>query len=128
PPDVSKSGYLGVQLEPGDDGVRIAQVMPDTAAAKAGLKANDIVIALEGKKHTEPESFIQEMAKRKPGDVVNMTIRRGEDEKDYKVTLGKRPPNSNRGDMQDSMGSALSSRRAGYPVILQHDSVIKPSD
>src|SRR6185295_6827293 len=66
PPDVSKSGYLGVQLEPGDDGVRIAQVMPDTAAAKAGLKANDIVIALEGKKHTEPDSFIQEMAKRKP--------------------------------------------------------------
>jgi serine protease Do len=30
--------------------------------------------------------------------------------------------------MQNRMGSELSSRRTGYPIILQHDSVLKPSD
>lgn len=128
PPDLSKSGYLGIQLETGKGGVLIVQVMPDTAAAKAGLKANDLILTLNGKEQSDRDLFMDEMAKKKPGEVVDLKIRRGEEDKEIKVTLGKRPPNSNRGDMQDSMGSALSSRRAGYPVILQHDAVIKPTD
>jgi serine protease Do len=33
-----------------------------------------------------------------------------------------------RGDLQNSMGSKLSDRRGGFPVILQHDSVLLPTD
>jgi serine protease Do len=33
-----------------------------------------------------------------------------------------------RGDFQNRMGSTLSVRRQGFPVILQHDMVIKPTD
>src|SRR5262249_17623555 len=41
-------------------------------------------------------------------------------------TLGKRP--AGRADVQNSMGSELSSRRSGFPTILQHDQVIKPTE
>jgi serine protease Do len=36
--------------------------------------------------------------------------------------------NVTRGNMQDSMGSILSNRRGGFPVILQHDTVLRHTD
>jgi serine protease Do len=124
--DTSKSGFLGVTLEPGEGGVKIMSIQPKSAAEKAGLKPQDTIVALKGQNITEVEAFIQEMAKHKPGDVVTLKIVRGEEELELKATLEKRPPN--RGDFQNRMGSELSSRRTGYPTILQHDSVVKPTD
>jgi serine protease Do len=124
--DTSKSGFLGVTLEPGEGGVKIMTIQPKSAAEKAGLKPQDTIVALKGQNITEVEAFIQEMARHKPGDVVTLKIVRGEEELELKATLEKRPPN--RGDFQNRMGSELSSRRTGYPTILQHDSVVKPTD
>ncbi len=126
--DSTKAGYLGIGLEPGEKGIRVKEVMPNTAADKAGLKAQDIILALGTKKITEVDVFIGTIAKRKPGDVVTLKVRRGEEELELKATLGKRPANMSRGDMQNKMGSELSVRRSGYPTILQHDSVVKPND
>ena len=47
------------------------------------------------------------------------------------ATLGKRPQlggGFDRGDFQNKMGSTLSEKRAGFPIILQHDTVLKSSD
>lgn len=120
------AGYLGVGLEPGDGGIRIMQVLPNSGAAKAGLKANDVIFALNGKMVAAPEDLINQLTKLKVGDQVTLKIRRGKEELETKATLGKRPPN--RGDFQNSMGSELSKRRSGFPTILQHDAVIKPSN
>lgn len=126
--DPSKAGFLGISLEPGLTGVKIVQITPGTAAAKAELKVNDIVLALEGKNYLEPEDFINAMLRFKPGDTVTLKIKRGDEELELKPTLGKRPPGASRSDFQNKMGSELSSRRTGYPTILQHDSVVKPVD
>jgi serine protease Do len=126
--DNSKSGFLGVSLDPGEGGVKIIRVEQKSAAAKAGLKAQDTIIALGGNNITEVASFIREMAKNKPGDVVTLRIRREDEELDIEATLGKRPADTSRGDFQNKMGSALSSRRVGYATILQHDSVVRPTD
>lgn len=122
------SGYLGVGLEPGDGGVRIMQVLPGTAAAQAGLKVGDLIISLNGKMVAVPEDFIGGVQKLKVGDQVTLKIRREKEkpELEIKATLGKRPPN--RGDFQNIMGSELSKRRSGFPIVLQHDAVIKPVD
>ncbi|HEV3120211.1 MAG TPA: gamma subclass chorismate mutase AroQ, partial [Gemmataceae bacterium] len=122
----SKAGFLGIVLDSGDDGVIIRDIAAKSAAAKAGLKVQDIIIALEGKTITEKEIFVQEMAKHKPGDVVTLKIRREDEELEIKAKLGTRPPD--RSDFQNKMGSELSSRRTGYATILQHDSVVKPTD
>src|SRR5262249_51957165 len=49
-----------------------------------------------------------------------------EEEKELKATLGTPP--TDRGDMQNSMGSKLSDRRTGFPTFFQHDTVIRPQD
>src|SRR5207248_2728286 len=78
--DNTKAGFLGVSLEPGEGGVIIKRIEPKSAAEKAGLLVQDIVVALEGKNITEVELFIQEMARKKPGDVVTLKVRREEQE------------------------------------------------
>ncbi|MBI3409961.1 MAG: PDZ domain-containing protein [Planctomycetes bacterium] len=126
--DLSKAGYLGVGIEPAEGGVRIREVMPNTAAAKAGIQAKDLVLTLSGQQMLDPDEFMASMSKFKPGDVVTMRVRRGEEELELKATLGKRPADMLRGDFQNKMGSELSSRRTGYSTILQHDSIVKPVD
>jgi serine protease Do len=128
PLDLSKTGYLGISLEQGEGHPRISQVMGETPAAKAGLKENDLVIELNGARMTDPDQLVREIGKHKPGDVVALKVRRGDVELDLKATLARRPPGMLRGDMQNRMGSELSSRRGGYPTFFQHDSVVKPQD
>ena len=72
------------------------------------------------------------MSRKKPGDVVTLKISRKRQGNRIKVTLAERPGISkaaNRAaNMQNNMGSKLSDRKAGFPVILQHDSILKPTD
>src|SRR5262249_2466702 len=120
------TGYLGIQMEPATLGIKVARVEPKTPAADVGIKSNDIILSVNGESATEPEGFIELMVKYKVGDVVTLKVKRGDEELEVKPKLGRRPPNNS--DMQNSWGSQLSSRRSGYPTILQHDSVIRPAD
>jgi len=124
--DPFASGYLGVGLESADAGVKINQVMKDSAAFKAGLKVNDLVLSVAGKAIADAETLVKTLQKYKPGDVVAVRVRRGEEEMALEARLGKRPVP--RADMQNNMGSELSKRRTGFPHILQHDSVVKPRE
>jgi serine protease Do len=126
--DLTRSGYLGILLAEAEGGVKISEVMPDTAAAKAGLKANDIVVALGGKAVKDVPNFIEEVGQHKPGEEVTLRVKRGDVEKEIKATLGKRPPEASRADIQNTMGGPLSTRRAGFPTFLQHDTVLKPTE
>lgn len=127
--DNSKQPYLGVSLEPDDEGgVKIQQVLPGTPAAKSGLKTNDIILALNSTPVKDPDSFVQAIARCKIGDTVVVKIRRGEEELEKRAILEKRPVGNARGELQNRMGSELSTRRSGYATILQHDSVVKPAD
>jgi serine protease Do len=126
--DLSRSGYLGVSLLPFEGGVKIERVESGAAADKAGLAANDIVLALGDKAVKDVEDFIGLVGDHKPGDVITLKIKRGGEEKEIKATLGRRPPSANRGDIQNTMGGPLSTRRGGFPSFLQHDTVLKPQD
>ncbi len=122
------SGYLGVGLADatGAPGAKVAQVQANTPADKAKLKVNDIIIGVGEKDIRDSEHLIKTLGKFKPGDSVQLRLRRGDEEIELKVTLGKRPPD--RADFQNNMGSKLSNRRYGIPVVLQHDSVVLPED
>jgi serine protease Do len=127
PPPRTNSGYLGIHLEERDDGpVIIRAVDPNTPASKAGLKRGDVVLTVQNTPVTDVDRLLRSIMNFNAGDVVKLKIKREGAEKVVAVTLGKRPPN--RGEMQNQMGSQLSERRGGFPAILQHDTVIKPSD
>ena len=73
-------GYLGISghAADGDDlGVVVAEVLPGSPAEEAGLMAGDVIVSLA----SEPMYDIIELSAaiklRRPGETVDMTIRRG---------------------------------------------------
>ena len=125
-----KSGFLGVEMAQEENGVRVAVVRPDTAADKAGILENDIIVGLDATEVKDSAGMLEFLGKTKPGDEVTVHLLRDGKKMALKVKLGRRAPESglNRGAMQNSMGSMLSNLRTGFPVILQHDTVLKPSE
>jgi serine protease Do len=124
------SGFLGIQLDNSDEnGPIISIVTKGSAADKAGLKPGDIVLSIAGQKMTNAQKLVQTIQRYKVGSSVVLKVRRGEEEKDFKATLEKRPSELfDRGDRMNALGSELSIKRTGFPTILQHDTVIKPKD
>lgn len=122
----SGGAYLGIQLVPESEEARIADVIPGGGAAKAGLKKDDVILAIAGKAIAGADAVRATLSKFKPGDVVKVKVKRGDEELELEAKLGKAP--TNRGDFQNNLGSKLSARRTGFPTILQHDSVVKPEE
>jgi len=122
------SGYLGVRLDDIEKGVKVHSVEPGKPAAKAGLKAGDIVLSVAGRKVSSVDGMVAAIQGFKAGQVVSLRIKRGDDEVELKATLERRPSGLGRGEMMDRMGSKLSERRGGFPEVLQHDMVVKPED
>jgi photosystem II stability/assembly factor-like uncharacterized protein len=100
--DTEKSGtgsvvYAGLQAEDAPGGAKLTQVTADQPAAKAGLKAGDVVTAVEGKPVKGYADLQNEVLDRKVGDVVKLTAKRGDEQKEYSVTLGTRPAGGGQG-------------------------------
>jgi serine protease Do len=123
----SKSGYLGVILEDAEHGAKIKSLLPDGAAAKAGMKVDDVVIEAASRTVTSVESMQSAVQAHKPGEEILVKVLRGKETIEIKATLGKAPQQF-QGNPQELMGSELSDRRGGFPTILQHDTVILPRD
>lgn len=68
-------------------------VLPDTAAAQAGLREGDIITAVNGQRLDANTSLRQLLLQYRPGDTVELTILRNGKEQNVKVTLGERPDN-----------------------------------
>jgi S1-C subfamily serine protease len=64
-------------------------VVPGSAADKAGLKENDIILELNGKKITQENSLAKMIQKFKPGDEVTLKVLSKGKEKIIKVVLGE---------------------------------------
>jgi C-terminal processing protease CtpA/Prc len=82
-PGNKKDGaFLGVaaDLAGEADGVRLAQVLPDTAAARAGLRSGDMIIRVDGETVAGFGQLRSLILQKRPGDVVRLLyVRDGED-------------------------------------------------
>jgi S1-C subfamily serine protease len=90
-PEAAKPGRLGIQPgEPTGKGLAVENVSPDAPAAKAGVKAGDILVKLDDTpiwKESDLEAF---MKKSKAGQKVEVTVLRGTEEKKFSVVLAER--------------------------------------
>jgi serine protease Do len=131
PPVNKNPGFLGVQLATASDkskGAKITEVTPKSAAAKAGLQVNDVVIAVGDKTIADLEAMIDTIQRFHPGEAVTIRVKRDDKEVEIKATLDKRPKDD-RSDYQNvQLGGPLSDLRGGFPVVLQHDTVLKPTE
>ncbi|HEY7152441.1 MAG TPA: PDZ domain-containing protein [Gemmataceae bacterium] len=122
----SSGGFLGIRILAVKNGVKIAEVIPRGAAAKAGFEDNDIIIAVESKPITDPDSLFKALQKTRSGQRISVRVKRDDEELELTPRLDKRP--MDRSDFQNQLGSKLSDRRTGFPMILQHDSILRPND
>jgi len=78
------------------EGITVRQVLPNSAAARAGLKVGDVITRIDNQEVDGPESFIKTVARHKPGEKLTLHIRRGEQERDVQVTLRELQPGRDR--------------------------------
>ena len=65
-------------------------IMTDSPAAKAGLKAGDIIMEVNGEKITFAKSLSSVIQKYSVGDAVNLTVLRGGEALEFGITLEER--------------------------------------
>ena len=73
------------------NGVFIAGTVPNGPAAAAGITKNDIIIAVDGKEVNSAGAFVGEIAAKKVGQSVKLTISRNGKTSEISVTLAKTP-------------------------------------
>lgn len=79
---------LAAQLGLGEgEGVLIEFVNDDSAAKKAGLRAFDVIIRIEGQDRATAEALRAALAKKRPGDVIELGVARGGRTLDVKAAL-----------------------------------------
>ena len=117
-------GYLGVQLEPLDpamarrmgrrdlSGALVAAVVPDSPAARAGLRRGDLIIDFQGRRVTDRTKLRLDVSRTAPGSTVAFGVLRGGELREVPVTLGERSVegsyvNPNRWDTQYEAGEAV---------------------
>jgi putative serine protease PepD len=87
----AEHAYLGVRIDQTASGARIAGVQPNTPAAKAGLKAGDVVTSLGGTQISTPNELASVINAHKPGDRVTVTYTRDGQSHTVQMTLATRP-------------------------------------
>jgi putative serine protease PepD len=88
---------IGVRLDPeyGGDGARIGgsgsgdkPVLPGGPGDKAGIKKGDVITAVDGARVHSAEELIVKVRSHRPGDVLELTLRRDDDERSVRLKLG----------------------------------------
>jgi hypothetical protein len=74
----------------GENGLRLQGVTPGSPADKAGLKGGDVIVEFDGKPVTDLYTYTDALYGRKPGDEVQVVVRRGTARVPLTVTLGRR--------------------------------------
>ena len=81
-------GGLGIEVGYEDGFVKVISPIDDTPAKRAGIKAGDLIIRLDGKS-AKGISLMEavKMMRGKPGSEIELTILRGGEEKPFNVTI-----------------------------------------
>jgi membrane-associated protease RseP (regulator of RpoE activity) len=84
-------GWLGVYLDPERDEPVVAEVIPDSPAAKAGLQLGDVIVRIGADAAPSRERVRAVLVAAQPGDRFEVLVRRGGAEQRVFVRLGERP-------------------------------------
>jgi putative serine protease PepD len=88
-----RHAYLGVSTQDpaSGDGAAVAQVVRGGPADQGGLRAGDVITAVDGTKITDAGALTSAIDAHDVGDHVTLTVQRGGDTRSVTVTLVERP-------------------------------------
>jgi putative serine protease PepD len=87
----AEHAYLGISIDSTSPTAKIAEVKASTPAAKAGLKAGDVITAVGGATIGSGDDLTRAIDSHKPGDTVTLKYRRSGSEHSVELTLATRP-------------------------------------
>lgn len=92
-----KIGYLGTssvyEVEGERGRLRLTSIEPGSPAARAGLEAGDVVVAIDGRalRFGDRFEFAHAARARRPGDLLRYTVQRGEEQRTLRAKLAEPP-------------------------------------
>ena len=99
-----KRGYVGISFKALDEdvadalhidksaGLYVDDVIPGGGAAQAGLEKGDIITKVEGANAYESSDLQEPVGRLEPGDKIHLTVSRGNETKNFTVTLKANAP------------------------------------
>jgi len=99
-----KRGYVGISFKELDEdaaaelhidktvGLYVNQVIPGGGAAQAGIQPGDIITGVDGNKVYQSSDLQETVGRLEPGDKVHLTVLRGNEQKNFTVTLKANKP------------------------------------
>jgi serine protease Do len=131
-------GWLGVHVQPVDEeiakamnlpstaGALVSDLVPNTPAAKAGIRNGDFIVAFDGKPIQDDNNLVHLVAGYKPGSRVPVKVIRDGEEKTITVTLGERPEQEpEQLSLAEGDENQPSSRRLGIQVSEVDDELAR---
>jgi serine protease Do len=113
---------MGVVLDTQAEGIEIAEVNEKGGAMEAGLQKGDQILAVDGTAVIEVSELVELLKDRRAGSMVEVTYRRGEETLTARVRLTAREEMfTDQMSRNDMMSGLFSSRRSGFPRVIQHD-------
>jgi len=120
--------FIGVQLDQRSSVPRIERIMPGLGAEKAGLKAGDIIVAVNDEAIKEGETLPVRLRPFREGQTVKLRVKRDDDEFDASIEMMAPERGGDwfdRSDRMNQMGSLVSRRAEGFELAIQHDTVLE---
>jgi len=88
--DLENTPFMGIEMAQSKNaatGVLVNSVISGSPAEKAGIKAQDIITAADGKEVKSPEDLLQAVLGHKVGETIKVTINRSGQSQELSVTL-----------------------------------------
>jgi len=132
PPVYQARVFLGVQSQPltaelkehlglkTDKGALVTRVMPDSPAARAGLKEEDVITQVDKAVVNSPEDLRDAVGKVAAGKEVVLKVLRGKEEMELKAKLAEAPASADLRDGQFELPDGFG-RFPGNPMPLFRD-------
>ena len=93
PGRIGMGAYLGTVPDYGaeDKGVKLSAVREGSPAEKGGIKGGDVIVGYAGKPIATIYDYTDSLGRNKPGDKVEIVVKRDGKDLTLTVTLGSRP-------------------------------------
>ena len=132
--------WLGVQIQPvtediaeslgidGTDGALVSEPQEDSPARKAGIKAGDIIVEVDGKAVDSPRELARMVGRMSPGVTAEVKVLRDGKEQTIEVKLGEMPgveqqasldePTEEEGSILEDFGLTVAPAEEGEGVVV----------
>jgi serine protease Do len=121
-------GWIGVQIQPvskdiadslglkSTDGALVAEPQAGSPADKAGIKAGDVITAVNGEKIRNARELARRIGAMAPGTSVKLSVLQKGSEKTVTLTLGELPRDARAGTPADRESPAADGARLGLQL------------